>query len=389
MTVFLKDIDPNSYSILFIQNLNYPFGIWEKAIKSQISEGSRFTLFILLSIGGPILLSDFKKVILQFNEISNKRGISFKVFDSKIYLKELEDSFIKIDITNSRNHFLNFQNPSVKDFLLEIVRNDKELILLLLSSISFFNQLVYIINYLIDNYRQDSEIRESIKNIIVEKFESFISSSYIFSNNLEVNRKTAIIEKLTSLIPYLKITSDVELINFVIDKFYLIEIKSLSHYQEKQYIGFIKEFPDIIEYEYKELINNVFSNISWLENISNFLSLRELDGVYFDEFIKSKKDEVKERIEITFEKEREYSDTPELLNDLASDISELRESIEDVSAIDFTYYDRAINKKINEINTIKEEEEEEKEEIEIDDYERDFTGENYNVDELFKEELFI
>ncbi len=67
MTVKLTNVAPKDYSKYFLDNLNNPFGIWERAFKSQISEGSKYILYVLLSIGQPILLSEFKKAMAEFN----------------------------------------------------------------------------------------------------------------------------------------------------------------------------------------------------------------------------------------------------------------------------------------------------------------------------------
>ena len=63
LTVKLNNVLIKDYAKEFIHSLDYPLGIWDKAFKSQISEGSRFTLFLLVSLSDSILLSEFKTAL--------------------------------------------------------------------------------------------------------------------------------------------------------------------------------------------------------------------------------------------------------------------------------------------------------------------------------------
>jgi hypothetical protein len=74
LTTQMSNVPVGDYSKEFIRSLDFPLGIWDKAFKSQISEGSRLTLFLLLSISSPILISDFKIALDSFyKNATNKR----------------------------------------------------------------------------------------------------------------------------------------------------------------------------------------------------------------------------------------------------------------------------------------------------------------------------
>ena len=93
--------------------------------------------------------------------------------------------------------------------------------------------------------------------------------------------------------------------HFIINKFYLIEIKTLHSHQEKAYIEFLVEFSDKIDIEFNGLINSIFQNISWIDNIKNFFLLEKINKSSYKKFVKANELDLKERIHNTFEKEIE------------------------------------------------------------------------------------
>jgi Restriction endonuclease len=389
MTVFLKAVVPQEYSKYFIENLDYPFGIWDKAFKSQISESSRIFLFVLLSIGESILVEEFKETIaFIFQNSTLTNALNFKYFDLKINLKELEDCFIKIDITTKRNYYINFQNPSIRDFVLNIVKNDKDIILVLLKNAYYFNQLIYIVNYLIDNFKTDTDINAIIKRRIIEGFVSFKYSSWISSSGTQYTITYETIGKISSLVPYLKQLEDDELIMFIINNFNQVDVNELDYYQERKYIEFVRIFRNKMKIEFNDLLNKVFKKIDIFENIKNFFSLKQIDNDLFSSYIDTNEQKLEEKIYDTLDKEIENSDNKQYLENLKFDISDNRDSIEMLENLDLSYFDRAIDIKIRDIQS-SEDSLTKGDDIEVEEYEEEKGFENYNGDDLFKEALFI
>ena len=113
----------------FIKSLDNPLGIWGKSFNTQISESGRMSLFLLLSHSGPVILPDFKLSLEYFNKVGlATKGIDIKPIYYKRYIKELENSFIKVNLTDKHHHFIDFQNPSIKDFLLNIILGDEDIV---------------------------------------------------------------------------------------------------------------------------------------------------------------------------------------------------------------------------------------------------------------------
>lgn len=388
MTVYLKEVPAKEYSKTFLENLNHPFGIWDKAFNSQISPQSKFILFVLLSIGELVLLSDFKLAVYNFFKCADQNlHIQFNKFDLKIYLKELEGCFIKFEITQKRNHFVDFQNPSIKDFLLHLVREDKELISQLLESIIYFEQLIYTVNYLSIKYQDDIQLNKQIGDIIINKFEIFDNKRVIYGKGGEYEKKLSVIDKLSKLIPFLKNSNNGDLLNFILNKFYSIDIKGLDNIQEKKYIRFIKSFKDNLAVNFRNLITTIFNKISWFDNVQNFFSIRELDEKTFDAYVLENKSALEEKITNTIDKEIEFYETKEELDDLSLEISSTSEVIENITNINMSFYDKIIDEKIQTIN-LDSKTKKEITELDFDDYERDNDEIEFNEDEFFKDEFF-
>ena len=388
MTIKLKNIPVEDYAKSFIENLDNPFGIWDKAFKNQISEGSKYTLFVLLSIGDTILLSEFKKAILRFHEINTRaNNINFRPIDIKNYLRELEDSFIKINITNKGNHFIDFQNPSIKDFMLKIVKDDKDLIRMLLESTVYLNQLIYVLNFLAELTENNESINDLIYSIIYNQFDSIQPSSWILSGD-EFLFKEKPITKLNELKPFLKKSKDTKTIDFLLEKFRIIDVASLYVHEEREYISFLKDFKRRLSINIKPVIQKVFSNISWFENVRNFNALEEIDSNEFNKFATVEKDQINTKITSAIKKDIEYASNVNSLDNLSNKLNTDKETLFKRFSVDISYFEEEIKDRISTIDNEKESKNVNDDEIEIDNNMTEFEEENFNEDEYFRIELF-
>lgn len=390
MTIKLASIPPEQYSEYFIDSLDNPFGIWDRAFKSEISEGSKYTLFVLLSIGSPILLSDLKKALNYFFDNSAKKySIDFKPLDFKNYLKELEDSFIKLNITDKTTHYVDFQNPSIKDFLLKIIKTDKELVKIILESSFFFNQFIYTLNYLSDKFINDYEIKDIISKIITTRFDDFSKSSKIISG-LEFNSNIKDIDKLYELKDYLKLSENKKVEEYLISRFEKIDLKKLYRSEEKRYIAFFATFSDKISIKYETLIENVFNNITWFDNVKNFISLKTISESSFNDFINNNQEVIDKKLSSAVMKDIEFSDDTYSLNELKSNLEYEIDKLKSVCTYDWDLINEEIDNKISEleqVNDMNSNENDELESAEIEDNSSKKENE-FDEEEYFKIELF-
>lgn len=385
LTTKLNNIEADNYATQFIQNLDYPFGIWDKAFNSQISEGSKFTLYLLLSISTPILLSDFKEALKYYYNSGTKiNKLDFKPFDFKNYLKELENSFIKINVTDKKNHYVDFLNPSIKDFLLSIVRKEKDILFLLIKSCLYFDQFIYTIRYLSSNFMENEDIKSLIDSKILSDFKTFSNPQKIYSNQKETANNISTIQKIHSLKFYLNTSENKALHQFVINEFKEIELKELSFSLEKNYIEFYIDYKKEIGIEYIDVIQQVVDNISWYDNVKNLSLLREVDKTIFDNYIKDNR-ELLEKIKDSVLREIDFIEDEISLDYFKNSLTMDKDlSIYNISIAEFnSYFDEKYN-----IIEEKKENDDEKENVEVK-VENLNETEDYDEDELFKIEMFL
>jgi len=385
LTTKLNNIEASDYATQFIYNLDYPFGIWAKAFNSQISQGSQYTLYSLLSISNPILLSDFKKALnYYYNNGTKLNELNFKPFDFKNYLKELENSFIKINVTDKNNHYVDFLNPSIKDFLLSFVRDDKDLVLLLIKSCLYFDQFIYTIRYLAVNFIEDNDIIELINSKIMADFNTFSNPQKIHPNQRETSIVISSLRKIHNLKFYIKKSKDKTLNQFIIDEFKRISLQHLTFNQEKNYIEFYIDFEKELGLDLGNIIKLVVDNISWYDNVKNLSLLRNVNETTFDNYMNDNNELIFEKIKDSVLREIEFHDNENGLkyfkNSLTTDIDL---SLYSISIAEFDSYFDEKYIKIEE----KKDSDDGKEKVEVNIESLNET-EDYDEDELFKIEMF-
>lgn len=139
---------PFDFPKLIIEALDKPFLIWEKPFTLQINDLSKFLLTILLSMGTPVFIEDVKEACRKFFEVHGAKY--FTAFNSALFLnsvKELENSFI-ISLKDPYNkRVLEFQNPSIRDFLLHYFGENRDQLIPVIEAAVFQEQLFYIFEY--------------------------------------------------------------------------------------------------------------------------------------------------------------------------------------------------------------------------------------------------
>lgn len=306
LTIKLKNVSVQEYSKEFINSLDKPFGIWNKAFNSQISEGSQITLFLLMSISGPILLSDLRIAMNNAYNFTKENGLDFKPFNFQNYLKEIENSFIKTSITDKNNHYIDFLNPSIKDFMLSLIKDDIQVIKLLINSSLFHNQFSYTVRYLAENFLKNLEIIEIIDKSILTNFENFYNPSKIYPNEKENIISINAIQKIDGLKFYLQYTNNKDIISLFIDKFKSINLSSLFFNDEKKYIEFYLDYEDLIDIEFEFILNQVIENISWYDGVINLFILRDFNKSLFENFISNNLERYNNKIKDSIIKEIEF-----------------------------------------------------------------------------------
>lgn len=385
LTAKLNNIEASDYATQFIYNLDYPFGIWAKAFNSQISQGSQYTLYLLLSISNPILLSDFKKALnYYYNNGTKFNELNFKPFDFKNYFKELENSFIKINLTDKKNHYVDFLNPSIKDFLLSIVKDDKDIVLLLIKSCFYFDQFIYTIRYLAVNFIEDNEIIELINSKIMADFSTFSNPQKIHPDQKEISINISSLLKIHNLKFYINKSTDKTLNKFIFNEFKIIDLQHLTFNQEKNYIEFYIDYEKELGLDLINIIKLVVANISWYDSIKNLSLLRSINEITFDNYMNDNNELIHEKIKDSVLREIEFHDNENGLEYFRNSLSaDLELSIYNISISEFdSYFEEKYALLVEKRERKKDEE---KVEINIENLNE---TEDYDEDELFKIDMF-
>ena len=386
MTIKLNDVSVADYPKEFMNSLDKPFGIWNKAFNSQISKGSQTTLFLLMSISGPILLSDLRIAMNNAYNLTKESGLDFKPFDFQNYLKELENSFIKISITDKNNHYIDFLNPSIKDFMLSLIKDDIEVVKLLINSSLFYNQFAYTTRYLAENFLENLEITENIDKAILTNFDNFYNPSKIYSTEKENIISINVIQKIDGLKFYLKYTKNQDVISLFIEKFKTINLRTLFYNDEKKYIEFYLDHIDRIDIEFLTILDQVIENFSWYDGVKNLFILRDYDELLFETFVSNNLHRYNNKIKDSIIKEIEFIDSKDGLDYFKSRLfTDFNLSKYTITMKEFeTYF---VEKEIKIIELEKNKEDSKNLNVDIEKiFEK--TDEEFDEDSIFKMEMF-
>ena len=381
LTIKLANVPVDNYVDEFVESLNKPLGIWNKAFSSQISEGSKLILYLLMSVSNQITLEDFKTLLTQSIN-KNSTGLSFRMIDLQNYLKELENSFIKIGITNKQNHFIDFMNPSIKDFMLTAICEDKSIVIYLIESCIFIDQLVYTIRYLSKKHLQEKEIIELLDAKVLEVFENAALQTKIYST-IEYKFPETDMHKIDRFKFYLNITQNKSLRNHFFEKFKQIDLNQLNYYSERQYLEFYIEYNDELGLNYQDILLQVISNISYFESVENLMLLKSIDENIFEETLNNNFELLNDKVTDSIKREIEISDNESNLNYFRDvRLTELNLSKYSISLREFESYFAEKEYKLREKAT---NEEVKHTSIEIEEIETEI---DFNEEELFQLQFF-
>ncbi|WP_445457352.1 nSTAND3 domain-containing NTPase [Flavobacterium sp. HNIBRBA15423] len=305
-----KHIKPEEFSIKFIDFLNYPESIWKHVYENQISKFSQCVLANLMTAGVPILLDDLKQLIQNFAKTHSKKyEISYSEIDFKKSIRELENTFISIKKDSINKFAVDYQNPSVQDFLVNYFKEFPDYIKDIINSSIYFNQLFKI--FAIEEYYQmrgetvQRKNRIILKGNLKEIYINKILTDFDFLNTSVISRVTFSATNNSQW--YKKQYSDYTKINeitkeflvdehpiikqFILDRFQsIIEPNDLSGEELGYYINILDQFKDECTFDKNETIKSFSKNIVMLQQTQDFERFEDLFPDEYQEFIESDED---------------------------------------------------------------------------------------------------
>lgn len=136
-----KEKSPDEFYRTFRYVFDHPNSVWEMAF-NKLDALSQYALIVLVTLHRPCLLKDWREAFEVFTDVTKE--IYDLTKDDKLWmlsLKTLDGSFIKIEMRDGGNHFVDFFNPSIHDFLVDHIENRPKLLEKLINSSIFIEQL--------------------------------------------------------------------------------------------------------------------------------------------------------------------------------------------------------------------------------------------------------
>jgi hypothetical protein len=137
-----------------------PRGVWDHPFRYQISPTARQLLILLWSFGEPAALEDLKAALLRLNSEQLPEEVSLRWYDA---LRELDGNFItsaRYPMNSDPNRLIlvvDFQNPSVKEFVEGFVSGEPEWLERLTEAIVSFGQVNHLVSQATDEEKALSE----------------------------------------------------------------------------------------------------------------------------------------------------------------------------------------------------------------------------------------
>ncbi|OIN61164.1 nSTAND3 domain-containing NTPase [Arsenicibacter rosenii] len=309
-----------------------PESVWLHTFQKALDPISKYTLLVLLTLGTPLLLEDLEEALTSF--LKNNQSELNLFFDPLKFnksIKELENTFIKTQIDEDKSIIIEYQNPSIQDFLLNYIRDKKYLIKNLINGAIFKAQFFTIFTSLdeeSENYYSKIKLSPELAKQAFEK----IKSNYHNLKNLNFNVQHSPFDEnefwsfsieneysflYTLLIELQSIKKEVE--EFVRIEFNkIIYIQTYDFNEQDKYIKIFEMLKHYsLEFDGLMVIDSFFKNLINLNNFINFISLRNILPDTYKTYTSSRSFEENLRIIVN---EELKSATPYALEELAENM---------------------------------------------------------------------
>lgn len=326
---------PTEFSNKIKSYFDNPESVWLYTFENSLKKLSQYTLFVLLTMGTPVILEDLEKALISF--LKTNQLIQSGGFDSIIFLrlvKELENTFIRTHKDLNNKILINYQNPSIQDFLINYFRYKNDLISNLFESAIFQEQFITIFTstldikkLLIEKIYLSEDLRDLALLHINNKFSTLkccrISKFDIDGSNLwfiDSNKKYQFLNIILNELSGNK--SNVQ--NIVNQKFKeLIYFKEESGYEQDAYMKLLFNIDlEEINFQKDDLIRSFLNTIHSSDQFELFLKFENLFPHEFKKIINE--DSFKNKIFEVIQADIDYTEEPNMGN-LYDDIENISE----------------------------------------------------------------
>lgn len=335
-----------------------PESVWLYAYENSLNKFSQYTLLVLLTMGTPVKIEHLEEALISFLKVNQYK---FQIpFDSILFsrsLKELENTFIKTQKDSYNTIAVQYQNPSIQDFLVNYLRDKKDLTLSLIESAIYqeqyftvFTTLNSVENTLKKKILLGTEAQELTFLKINEKFKILKNCraiKYKYSKNenftwgVDSDKQYQFLNRTLSELS----ENNSEVSGFVKEQFKeLIYLKDLSYSEQSAYISLLSSLNiKDIEFNEEQLIDSFLNEIRWLDNLELFSKLEQHFPTTYQDTVSDTS--FSEKIEKLVKEEIERVED--------SDMDSLKSQIESIEAqynLDLNEYVTELGQKISDYN---------------------------------------
>ncbi|MBB6372545.1 hypothetical protein [Chryseobacterium shigense] len=273
------------------KNFDNPQSVWLNSFETSLNKFSKYTLLVLATLGTPVLLTDLEIAVESFFVKNSMLGASYEPMIFEKSVRELENTFIKTDIDKMGNFIIEYQNPSIYDFLLYYLDGKNRIINILISSFVFIDQFQTIFSgqelpgkIMLNNDQikiigdRIFDLEDNLKTCKVyrnnnygDKFEFVKSEDYLYQFLNYLNNNYS--EKSESVM------------NFIYRNF---DIKFDHSSYKSEYIQLLHNL-DLTRFEFEEerLISDFFIDIETIEELEIFDEFGLLFPTTYEKWINS------------------------------------------------------------------------------------------------------
>ncbi|WP_427872699.1 restriction endonuclease [Flavobacterium sp. MMS24-S5] len=274
-----------------------PQSVWLYAFENSLDKFSQFTLIVLASLGTPVLLTDLEKAMKEFSLVNSTYLISFDSIKFNRSIKELENTFIKTNADSFGIIAVEYQNPSIYDFIIHYLKGKTDIIESILKSSLFIEQFFTIFST--NNYKKEKiklnkrlvnssmlricEVGQNLKTsnlsryVIHDKIQYGIIDKFIFKFLNDIREE---------FLEYSLLAEDYIYENFQEN---IYKIKSLSYSENHNYLELLENLSlEKLEINEERLIDTYLETLFWTDDIDNFERFESIFPRTFNDTINTK-----------------------------------------------------------------------------------------------------
>lgn len=387
-----ESCEANQFSIAIKSYFDNPESVWLYAFENSLNKFSQYTLLVLLTMGAPVKIEHLEEALMAFLKINQ---FKFQIpFDSILFnrsLKELENTFIKTQKDSYNTIVIQYQNPSIQDFLVNYLRDKKDLIQSLIEASIFKEQFFTVFT------TQSNDENTLKKKILLCKEHAIVTRGKITNNYEGLKDCRAVRYKyphsenfrwdVSSDTKYQFLnrillefgTQNDDLMQFIGSKFEtIIYIDDLSYSEQSAYLNLLSTLDNqMIDLNEERLIDTFLEKIYWLDNLELFSQFEMIFPTTFRDTINDRI--FREKVEMLVREEIDRVD--------GSDMDSLKiqiESLESEYKLDLSDYLAELGEKINEYDSYLESRIDSYIEDGIDRFEDREVDEGEIIEEIFK-----